>query len=322
MKEATIEPKNEGVTEEELAAIAKFSRRPLKAEEVYTFSLVLCDNDLDRDFECFTKEALGTLGELFVGRTGIFDHDPSGEKQNARIYKTWVEEEEGRLNFLGEPYLALHARAYMVRTAKNADLILEIDAGIKKEVSVGCAVEKATCSICGADRRKEPCAHQPGKRYQKALCYTRLSEPSDAYEWSFVAVPSQPAAGVTKSHGAAKALRLTPERALLQMETGELHLDRASAEALRAHIGVLEEKSLAGERYREELLYDVRRFTLLTEPDLSAGLLEKSLAPLSVEELRVLRELAEKRADRRFAPRVQTAPDREAPEQPFDHYKI
>ena len=49
------------VTEQELAAIAQYSRRPLTAEEVYTFPLVLCDNDLDRDNECFTDAALEKL---------------------------------------------------------------------------------------------------------------------------------------------------------------------------------------------------------------------------------------------------------------------
>ena len=321
MKEAMIEPNTPGTCEEDLALIAKFSRRPLKEEEVYTFPLVLCDNDLDRDYECFSREALKKLGELFIGKTGLFDHDPSGEKQTARIYKTWVEEEEGRLNFKGEPYAALHARAYMVRTAKNADLILEIDGGIKKEVSVGCSVEKAVCSVCGSDRRTAPCAHRPGHRYNKELCYTTLSQPTDAYEWSFVAVPSQPAAGVTKSHAAAKALRLTPERALAVMEAGELHLDRTSAGELRSYIAALEEKSLAGDRWRGELVTDIKRLTLLTEPDCPVELLEKSLAALSPEELVRARTLAEKRAEARYPVTLQTAPEG-TPAVPFDHYKI
>ena len=60
---------------------------------------------------------------LFCGKTGIFDHDPRGEKQTARIYRCAVETEDGRLNHRGEPYKALKGWAYMVRTAANADLI-------------------------------------------------------------------------------------------------------------------------------------------------------------------------------------------------------
>ena len=36
--------------EAELAAINRFAKSPLRAEEVYTFSLRLCDNEVDRDF--------------------------------------------------------------------------------------------------------------------------------------------------------------------------------------------------------------------------------------------------------------------------------
>ena len=296
------------VTEQELAAIAQYSRRPLTAEEVYTFPLVLCDNDLDRDNECFTDEALEKLAEFFCGKTGIFDHDPRGEKQTARIYRCRVEPEEGRLNYRGDPYKALKADAYMVRTAANADLILEIDGGIKKEVSVGCAVQKNICSICGADRREEPCGHQPGKRYGGKLCCTLLAEPSDAYEWSFVAVPAQPAAGVTKSHAVRRALHLTPERAIAEMEKGELHLDAAAAAGLRKHIALLERQSEDADRYRQALCQKIRCRTMLAQPALSPALLEKSMAALTVAELETLAELMKRQTERRFAPTVQTAP--------------
>lgn len=46
----------------------------------------LCDNEIDRDGERFSLEALEQLKALFVGKTGIFDHDPKGENQTARIY--------------------------------------------------------------------------------------------------------------------------------------------------------------------------------------------------------------------------------------------
>ena len=51
MNQANITAEGCPVTEAELEAIARYSRRRLTAEEVYTFPLVLCDNDLDRDHE-------------------------------------------------------------------------------------------------------------------------------------------------------------------------------------------------------------------------------------------------------------------------------
>ena len=159
MNQANITAEGCPVTEAELEAIARYSRRRLTAEEVYTFPLVLCDNDLDRDHECFTDAALEKLAVLFRGKTGIFDHDPRGEKQTARIYRCAVEEEPGRLNHRGEPYKALRAWAYMVRTAANADLILEIDGGIKKEAPSA----KKSVPSAGRTARRRPAATSPAK---------------------------------------------------------------------------------------------------------------------------------------------------------------
>lgn len=46
---------------EELAEINQYARSPLKREEVYAFTVTLCDNEIDRDGERFSREALETL---------------------------------------------------------------------------------------------------------------------------------------------------------------------------------------------------------------------------------------------------------------------
>ena len=102
MKQAAITKSLEEPTSAELEQISRFARRPLKPEEVYLFSLVLCDNDVDRDLECFPRASLEKLAELFVGKTGIFDHNPKGENQTARIYKTQVLETPGRTAASGD----------------------------------------------------------------------------------------------------------------------------------------------------------------------------------------------------------------------------
>lgn len=145
-------------TPQELELINSYTVKPLKAEEVYTFGIVLCDNEIDRDFERFDIPALEKLAELFVGKTGIFDHSMSGRDQTARIFSCRVETDENKVTSAGEKYTKLCARAYMPRSEKNAALIEEIDAGIKKETSVGCSVGRSVCSVCGKDGRTEPCA--------------------------------------------------------------------------------------------------------------------------------------------------------------------
>ena len=190
-----------GITEEVMEKINGYAVGELKSEQVYCFSVLLCDNDVDRDYERFSDEALYRLAVMFRGRTGIFDHDHRSRGQTARIYDTEVRSYPDRKTMDGRDYRALMGFAYMVRTEDNKSLIAEIEGGIKKEVAVGCSVAKRICAVCGADGAKGGCNHIKGRSYGGKLCYVELDEPLDAYEWSFVAVPAQRAAGVTKVYG-------------------------------------------------------------------------------------------------------------------------
>lgn len=193
-----IEYRDSEITPEELDRINQYTLNDMKAEDLFTFSVILCDNEIDRDGERFSVSALEKLSELYVGKTGIFDHDPKGSNQSARIYDCAVVTDVSKTTAAGEPLTQLRAKAYMARTSSNADLITEISAGIKKEVSISCSVSRISCSICGTDHRSRPCEHVKGKYYDGKRCHFILDEPTDAYEWSFVAVPAQKGAGVTK----------------------------------------------------------------------------------------------------------------------------
>ena len=87
-----------GVSPEDLALIHAQSRKELTAEEVFTFCVKLCDNEVDRDYERFPEATLRQLSPLFVGKSGIFDHRWSAREQVGRIYRTELvrEEEIGR----------------------------------------------------------------------------------------------------------------------------------------------------------------------------------------------------------------------------------
>ena len=154
--------KNSMVTREELAIINQFTKRALKEDEVYTFAVRLCDNEVDRDGERFPRATLEELAELFVGKSGIFDHEWTTKGQAARIYRTEIVEEEGVCS-QGEGRCYLKGYAYMLRGGENDALIAQIEGGIKKEVSVGCSVERCVCSICGEDINT--CAHKKGEVY-------------------------------------------------------------------------------------------------------------------------------------------------------------
>ena len=104
------------ITQEELAQINRFARTELTEEQVYIFSVRLCDNEVDRDFERFDTDALTKLGELFVGKSGIFDHQWSAQGQTARIYRTEVIREPARRTAAQDSYQWLKAWAYLLRT--------------------------------------------------------------------------------------------------------------------------------------------------------------------------------------------------------------
>jgi hypothetical protein len=185
--------------EADISLINKYSLKELTPEGVFCFSIILCDNEVDRDNEYFTTDSLEKLGRLFLGKTVIFDHRWSAEKQVARLYRTFTEDVKGKTD-LGEPKRVLRGSAYMLRSEASATLIEAIEGGILKEVSVGCSISSATCSICGGKMSWSTCenGHKRGEKYEDKLCCTALSEPTDAYEVSFVAVPAQREAGVTK----------------------------------------------------------------------------------------------------------------------------
>ena len=148
-KAAAVREQGE-VSEEDLALIHDQSRRKLTAEEVYTFSVRLCDNEIDREGERFPAETLAELAELFVGKCGVFDHRWSAREQVARIYRTELVREEQVRTGAGDGYCYLKGWAYMLRTEGNRDLIAEIEGGIKREII--CGMQCGTGGVLGVWR--------------------------------------------------------------------------------------------------------------------------------------------------------------------------
>lgn len=194
-------------TAEEMEQVNRFTRRELKAEEVYIFPIVMCDNELDRDNEHFTVEALNQLAERFIGKTVICDHSAKNANQTARIFSTEVVHTPSVKTFDGQDLYQLAGKAYMLKNESTQPIIDNIEAGIYKEVSVNCAVASQKCSICGQEYYSGNCIHWRGHSYEGKKCILSLSEATDAYELSFVAVPAQPGAGVAKWYKGDEALK-------------------------------------------------------------------------------------------------------------------
>lgn len=259
--------------EQQLEEINKQSKSELNKDDVYVFSVRLCDDQVDRDHERFATDALTPLAQMFIGKTGVVDHQWSSEKQVARIFDAGVEYEGG--------LAYIKAWAYILRTEKSEDVIREIEGGIKKEVSIGCSMGRSICSVCGADYGS--CEHRKGMTYGSDVCVAVLCEPVDAYEFSFVAVPAQKNAGVLKAFG-------------------------AEGQAVDAKL--LEEAEL-GRRYRKELESEAIRLALMMELGTDAKILGKMVSVLNGDELADLKKKLASIAAKRYPPVCQLPGNKE-----------
>ena len=269
IKKATEAVSSGAPTAMQLEAINAQARAKLKAEQVYVFSLRLCDDQIDRDGERFDTAALPALAKLFIGKTGIVDHKWTTDGQVARIFATEVVREEG--------VSYIKAWAYIRRGGNADEVIADIEAGIKKEVSVGCAMGRCVCSICGSEYGT--CGHVKGEHYDGQLCCGILKEPMDAYEFSFVAVPAQPNAGVLKGMGHGS-------RTLKEL---------ADAFGAQAEYRALHKEAELGRAYKKQVQNDVVRLCLALELGADEPTLRAVMEKAGAEELLKLRKALEDR---------------------------
>ena len=254
----------------QLEQINSLAKTRLNGEQVYVFSLRLCDDQIDRDGERFDTAALPGLAKLFIGKTGIVDHKWSTDNQIARIFETQVVREKD--------VSYIKAWAYIRRGGANDEVIADIEAGIKKEVSVGCAMARAVCSICGSEYGT--CGHVKGETYEGEICAVILKEPVDAYEFSFVAVPAQREAGVLKGMGGAMKLK-----------------ELAEANGAQAEYRALCKEAELGRRYRKDLEDGVVRLGLALELGVTEPVLRSLAKTAAADDLLALKEALQGRLD-------------------------
>ena len=253
----------------QLEAINAQARGKMTAEQVYVFSLRLCDDQVDRDGERFDTAALPALAKMFIGKTGIVDHKWSSDSQVARIFSAEVVRENG--------VSYIKAWAYIRRGGSADEVIADIEAGIKKEVSVGCSMGRSVCSICGGDYGV--CGHQKGEYYDGQLCCAILQEPMDAYEFSFVAVPAQREAGVLKGFGGKK------------VSLKELADENGAQEEYRQMFKLAQ----LGREYEKQLQTEVVRLCLGIGLGVEEPVLRSLVQKAGAEELMRLKEALERR---------------------------
>ncbi len=263
----------------QLEAINAQAKGKLTEDQVYVFSVRLCDDQPDRDMEQFDTQALPGLAKLFIGKTGIVDHRWSSDGQVARIFATEVVK-EGSISYI-------KAWAYIRRGGHADEIIADIEAGIKKEVSVGCAMGMAVCSVCGSEYGT--CGHRKGEHYDGALCCAILKEPMDAYEFSFVAVPAQRDAGVMKCMGAGKvSLKELADEFGAQSEYRSLY-----------------KLAQLGRQYAADLQNDVVRLCLSLDLGIAEPVLRSIVKVAAAEDLLKMRSALQQRLEESYPVKTQ-----------------
>jgi len=276
-------------TADDMELINRYTLKKLTPQEVFCFSVTLCDNEIDRDFERFNEDALKSLEKLFIGKTGILNHSMKSEDQNCRTYKTQLIRDNYKKTSDGKPYMSLKAWCYTVRSEKNNSLIRDIESGIKKEVSISCASKRRICSICG----EHNCSHIAGRNYNDKVCHKTITDICDAYEWSFVAVPAQRAAGVTKSFKKEKSM----ENILKSIrEETTLLLGENELKKLSNYMDTLKKQSIDGERYRKMLCENTKKGFALAIPEVEENCVDEILKNLSTDNLEKLCDAISKKA--------------------------
>jgi hypothetical protein len=168
-----------------------FALRPLMRAEFAVFTLDLCHNQVDRHFSRFPDEELEKIDVLVPGRPLMERHDLRGSLPRGTFFRS-------QLHRQGET-LSVRPDVYVLRTADNADFILNIEGGVYRETSIGFSFRVPECSVCKKDLRT--CAHIPGRSYGGEVCHFTMRGVLEVIEGSVVSSGSQGTGFVAQARG-------------------------------------------------------------------------------------------------------------------------
>lgn len=138
------------------------------------------------------------------------------------------------------------------------------------------------------------CSHIKGETYGNKLCHCILSDVRDAYEWSFVAIPAQVNAGVTK--GYEKDFRNTLNL-IKSVKSGEcVSFTKEQSLELCEYISALEKSADDGRIYRRTLTDEIVKFALIAVPGISDESIRKMCASAETSELMNFRDAFRQKA--------------------------
>lgn len=212
MGEETLAKKFGVPSDDQLAKINRFAKRPFSAGEVFAFPAKMIGDavvpnrymrlhpDLLTEF---TKQANGgnvafMMNHRWAAWFGL--SEKKGPMNVGRVFKSWMAESHD----LPDETVAQFGEVYIPRGkekdgVKTDEVIESIEDGTQFDVSIGFGFNKAECSICGKDirdkYRDDGCKHYPGRAYDDKLCVIVAKPPGDQFELSAVYAGAYPTAG-------------------------------------------------------------------------------------------------------------------------------
>jgi hypothetical protein len=172
-----------------MRSVNKWAQRELKPEDVHVRRAFGIHDAVDTFHSRFPVESLRVVAGKAPGAPVLVGHNDRGNEL-ARIFASSVvyrpEVEQMRVvPGVGENNWTAFDFYWMRAHSRAEDLALEIDGGIKREVSLRWAFSLPKCSICEGDMRE--CDHMPGKTYEEdRVAYYDMYEIDSVRELSFV----------------------------------------------------------------------------------------------------------------------------------------
>lgn len=155
-------------SDEELKLIEAVWGEPVKKEDLFVLTLRVCDNDIDKDNECFSVSALYQIAEMIVGKRGIISNISVNEKNIvAQIYSAKVCCDYEKRTAIGQDYQYVEAKGFIIINDKSKAICKMIQDSEINAVSIGCSV-KQHIEVHNANK-----------------VYIELRNVTDVYEWSF-----------------------------------------------------------------------------------------------------------------------------------------
>ena len=122
------------------------------------------------------------------------------------------------------------------------------------------------------------------------MCHCILKDPTDAYEWSFVAVPAQVGAGVVKNHPKTKVTKTFKEFEKVIKRGDEIIISPDLSKELGEKIAHLESLAADGKAYRKELTDETVKYASLALNGIDVATAQEMCKGLDIERLRKLRD--------------------------------